>query len=191
MLRSHYTQYAKTLLFLSILLFIISYLFATLLPAFTAMFLVVFLVYTKAHFKPNTDQLIIQRKIIEPLVFSHHPINIKTTVKNTGPLSYLTITDELPQNAEILNGQNTAQHLVKHDDKVILDYQIQFLSRGPQQFTDVSLEFSDPWGLYLLKTTQPQRLHSHGSQRPKRDPESKTRQQPRTYRTIHPGLRRT
>lgn len=156
MLRQHYTLYAKSLLFLSILLFITSYLFTTLLPAFTAMLLVVFLVYTKTHFKPNPDQLIIQRKIIEPLVFSHHPINIKTTVKNTGTLHHLTITDELPQNAEILKGQNTTQHLVKHDDEVTLEYQIQFLSRGQQQFTSVSLEFSDPWGLYLSKTTQPQ-----------------------------------
>jgi uncharacterized protein (DUF58 family) len=156
MLRPHYTQYAKTLLFLSILLFITSFLFTTLLPAFTAMLLIVFLVYTKAHFKPNPDQLVIQRKIMEPLVFSHHPINIKTTVKNTGPLSYLTITDELPLNAELLKGQNTTHHLVKHDEEITLEYQIQFLNRGQQQFTDVGLEFSDPWGLYLLKTTQQQ-----------------------------------
>ncbi|HWR27611.1 MAG TPA: DUF58 domain-containing protein, partial [Candidatus Thermoplasmatota archaeon] len=155
MLRPHYTQYAKTLLFLSILLFITSFLFTTLLPAFTAMLLIVFMVYTKTHFKPNPDQLIIQRRIMEPLVFSHHPINIKTTVKNTGPLSHLAITDELPQNAELLKGQNTTQHLVKHDDEVTLEYQIQFLSRGQQQFNDVSFEFSDPWGLYNSKTTQP------------------------------------
>jgi len=152
-----FTSYTKALMFLAFILFLTGYLFANLLPMFTAIIVLIFLVYAKNSFKQSRGDLTITREIMEKLRFANHPINIKTTVTNNGGLLKLKATDVLPENTVLLTGENTREQLVKPGEEIVLDYQITFLTRGNHSFDAVAVEFTDRWNLYTVTTTRYQK----------------------------------
>jgi uncharacterized protein (DUF58 family) len=154
MFQSRFTIYSKTVLFLSLLLFVVGYLFINLLPALLGTFLLVFLVYTKQSFKQSIGDIAIQRTIIEQLRFVNHPVHVKTTIQNQGGVLIIHAQDILPEAAELLKGDTTQRKLVKPGDTITLDYQIAFTSRGTHHFDDVDIERTDRWNLYTTHTTQ-------------------------------------
>jgi uncharacterized protein (DUF58 family) len=163
MLQLYYTLYTKSLLFLSILLFITSYLFTTLLPAFTGTILLIFLIYTKTSFKENIGEITIKREILEKLRFVNHPIHIKTTIQNQGKTLNITVEDILPDSAIRTKGENKRTQLIKPGEEITLEYQVQFTSRGTQTFSGVDLKLSDTSNLYFYKKRQaePTELMTH------------------------------
>ena len=154
MFQSRFTLSAKTVLFLSLLLFVVGYLFINLLPALLGTFLLVFLVYTKQSFKQNIGELVIQRTIIEQLRFVNHPVYVKTTIQNKGGVLTIYAQDILPEAAQLLKGDTTQRKLVQPGDTLTLDYQITFTSRGTHHFNEVDIERTDRWNLYTTHTTQ-------------------------------------
>jgi len=158
-----FTIYTKTILFLSVVLFLQGYLFQNLLPAFTGTILLIFLIYTKTSFKENIGEIAIKREILEKLRFVNHPIHIKTTVQNQGKTLNITVEDILPDSAIRIKGENKRTHIIKPGEELTLEYQIQFTSRGTQTFSGVDLELSDPSNLYFYKNRQaePTELMTH------------------------------
>jgi len=154
MFQSRFTISAKTVLFLSLLLFIVGYIFSNLLPALLGTFLLLFLVYTKQSFKQSIGELAIQRTIIEQLRFVNHPVHVKTTIQNQGGVITIQAQDILPQAAQLLKGETTQRKLVKPEETITLNYQIIFTSRGTHHFEEVDVELTDRWNLYTTHSKQ-------------------------------------
>ncbi len=146
---TRYTLYGKTLLFLALLLFLVSYLFQNLLPALTATLLLVFLVYTKFSFQNDPNDYTIKRTIHEPLHYVNHPINITTTITNHTTTTHLTITDQVPSQSNLTTGTNTLSTLFNQEETHEITYQITFTARGTHYFPPIHLTTTDPWGLFI------------------------------------------
>jgi len=157
MIQSRFTVSAKTVLFLSVLLFIVGYLFINLLPALLGTLLLLFLVYTKQSFKQSIGEIAIHRTIIEQLRFVNHPVHVKTTIQNLGGSLTIQARDMLPEAALLLQGEPTQRKLVQPGETIVLDYQIVFTSRGTHQFEGCEVELTDRWNLYTVHTTQSHR----------------------------------
>ena len=97
-------------------------------------------------------QPVIKRKILEPQLFTNHPINVKTTIDHLPSGLQLHIKDHLPDHAEVTRGANKTQLTSSSQNSVTLDYQFICTSRGSHQFNDVTITFSDYWQLF--KTEQ-------------------------------------
>lgn len=157
MLQIQFTLYTKILIFLSLLLFLLGYLFTNLMPALSGMLLLVFLVYAKNSFVQGMGEITVNRKILEKLRFVNHPVNVETTIKNNGGYLKIKATDVLPETATCLRGNNGATQLVKSGEEINLEYQISFSNRGNNTFESVELEFTDRWSLYTVNTTKLQK----------------------------------
>ena len=147
-----FTIYFKTILFLSIILFLVSYLFENLLASFFAIILLVFLVYTRNLFKPKSKNIEITREILEKQSFVNHPLNVKTRILNKKDTYKITAIDLKPENSEIIKGSNKKQKILKPGGKLTLEYQIILKSRGRNEFKHVKIKISDILKLYEYKT---------------------------------------
>jgi uncharacterized protein (DUF58 family) len=156
MMQSRFTIYAKTVLFLSFLLFFVGYLFVNLLPALFGTFLLLFLVYTKQSFKQSIGEIAVQRTIIEQLRFVNHPVHVKTILKNKGGILIINARDVLPETTTLLRGEHSTHKLVKPGEEIVLDYQIAFSSRGTHRFETIEIECTDRWNLYTRQSPQTQ-----------------------------------
>ena len=152
-----FTLYTKILIFLSLLLLLIGYLFTNLIPALSGMLLLVFLLYAKNSFVQGIGEITVNRKIFEKLRFVNHPVNVETTIKNNGGYMLVKATDVLPENATFLRGNNCSTQLVKSGEEFNLEYQISFSNRGKNNFESVELELTDRWGLHTVNITKQQK----------------------------------
>jgi uncharacterized protein (DUF58 family) len=156
MTRIRFTIYAKTVLFLTFLLFFVGYLFVNLLPALFGTVLLVFLVYTKQSFQQSIGEIAVQRTVIEPLRFVNHPVHVKTIIQNKGGILTFNARDILPEAATLMGGESATRRLVRPGEEIILDYQITFSSRGSHRFETLELERTDRWNLYSVQSRQTQ-----------------------------------
>lgn len=155
MYQIQWTQNTKTLFFLSILLFLEGYLFLNFLPAIAGASILLFLVYSKMSFQWELGDIQAERTILENILYVNHPCHIKTTIHYNGGRAYLTVTDEIPQHAEILKGENSASKIIQPGEHITLSYQLSFSSRGSHQFTTLSYTLSDRWQLFTIQQTKP------------------------------------
>jgi len=146
-----WTVNTKILLFLSILLFIYSYLFTNLFPTLGGMSLLIFLVYSKFSFQNDIGKIQIQRIIIEKLNFVNHPLNIKIYIQQNGGPIHLAVTDILPKTAILINGSNTISRNISYFENMALEYQIFFSSRGTHEFKTVNCIISNQCNLFTCK----------------------------------------
>jgi len=158
MVQTYMTVAGRTVLFLSLLLFFIGYLFMNLIPPLCGVMLLVFLVYTKQSFRAGQGELPVQRTVIESLRFVNHPVYVKTTIKNTGGIRILRIHDMLPEDATVMQGDQEHQQVVDHNDEVVIDYQLIFSHRGTHTLDTLDVEISDRWRLYQQHQTLSQKL---------------------------------
>jgi len=145
-----FSIYYKTIVFLSFLLFLISFLFQNLIPALSALAILVFLIYTKFSFIKKVGKITASRKLFEKQIFVNHPINIKTKVKNGGKQINLKIIDNPPENSTITKGKNQIEKLLNQNEEITIDYQIKFNSRGKKDFKNIDLEITDLSNLYKI-----------------------------------------
>ncbi|MBU0497212.1 MAG: DUF58 domain-containing protein [Candidatus Thermoplasmatota archaeon] len=150
---TRFTLYAKTLLFLALLLFLVSYLFQNLLPALTGTLILVFLIYTKFSFQSTPNDYTMKRTIHEPLHYVNHTTNITTTITNHASPSLLTITDQLPPQTNLTTGTNTLSKLFNQGETHEITYQLTFTARGTHHFTSITLTTTDLWGLFITNHT--------------------------------------
>ena len=115
----------------------------------------IFLVYAKKSFKPELETIHTERKILEKLLFVNHPINIKTSITNHGAFKKILITDSLPENSRLISGDNMAMHLLRPEEEVTLEYQIEVTSRGNHSINDIEFTLADPWHFFTQQTKKP------------------------------------
>ena len=78
------TIYHRVIIFLSFLLFLISYLFQNLIFSFAGLSILIFLIYTKNSFKNKIGKIIVNREILEKQIFVNHIVHVKPSIENIG-----------------------------------------------------------------------------------------------------------
>jgi len=150
MLFINITVYQRLLLFFSILLFLISYLFQNIFLTIEGLSILIFLIYTKNIFRAKIGNIIVKREVLEKQIFAKQPVNVRTTIENKGGFIKLDIEDVLPDNSKIFDGKNKTIKHIKKGETITLSYQIKFLSRGKQEFPGVILKLFDLYNLYNI-----------------------------------------
>ena len=143
--------YLKITIFLSMLFFILGYLFQNLIFPINGLFILLFLIYTNVSFKQKLGKISIKRTILEKQIFVNHPVNVKTYVKNHGGQININFYDKSPDNSTIIRGKNRFNGKLKSNEEIILEYQIKLSSRGKNEFPPSGIEISDKWNLYCVK----------------------------------------
>ena len=151
MVSIEFTIYFKIILFLSIILFVIGYLFESFLTPLIALSIFVFLMYSKLSFVDNLGEIKINRNIIEKQIFKNHPVNVKTKIINENGNVIISLKENIPKNSELIKGENKIQKQINKKQVLFLNYQIIFNSRGIQNFLSTDIEIFDICKLYKIK----------------------------------------
>ena len=157
----HWTVQARSLLFFTVFLFLMGYLFSSLFSAFTGLAILMLLVYRRITFQYSLGNLKVTRSALETIVYVNHPVHLKTNIYWTGDPSYAKIVERFPDDVHVINGSPFVFSKISHNQPIEFLSQIQFESRGQHEFSKMTIELYDPWKLFYIRHTSPSKTVFH------------------------------
>ncbi|MDG6229660.1 MAG: DUF58 domain-containing protein [Candidatus Thermoplasmatota archaeon] len=146
-----WTIWAKTVFFLSLLLFANGFLFFNVFSVFAGTSLLVFLLFAKYSFQQDCGTIKVKRKILETNLYVNHPCHIKTEIQHLGGSVLLSVTEGIPSAALLTMGEQHKQMITKPEESLILSYQLTFHARGLQKFQPLMVQMNDLMNLFTIE----------------------------------------
>lgn len=150
----NFTYYHNIVLFLSILLFLVSYLFQNIFYILSGISILIFLIFSKFNFIERIGIIEIKREILEKQIFVNHPINVKISVKNQGKRINIRLIETLQENTHLLNGNNKLSKKINPGEEIFMNYSIKFMQRGKKIFPKLQLTLRDQFNLYEVNVSK-------------------------------------
>ncbi len=111
---------------------------------------------------PEDIEVEVERESTEMNIYEEGEVWVRVKVKNRGhPLRFLEIYDELPPEAEMVDGSNRKVVELGEDEATVLKYKISCKTRGELEIGPLKLRYRGPLHLYHQGSTIPEKLELH------------------------------